>query len=462
MIKSNKIFSTLTIALSLAAIVGCSSGVKQADIPNTANPQEEIVKFDTLLTEAVAKNVDVLAPSEYKDAVKMRDEAKEDMASNEKQEEILNDIRTGRGHLNKAWSVSANREAKAPGLFEARQAALKAGAATHASVKEDLKDLDSDVSGKADDLSSMSSDKLAKLQERYVEIERRSVIENQLGNAQAMLNGAEKSGATKKAPRTFKSAEVAMKNAQSVISTNVRNPMGFQKAVYDANAATTLLNDVMTTIKQNKNLSEPSALKMVSQNRQIKNLKTDLSTSNTENAATEAAMQEKNQQLSTDLAQTNQNLNAAQATVDIQSALEEARKQFKTDEAEAYQQGDSLVIRMKNINFASGRADLPASSLASLAKVSEVAKSLQASGIKIEGHTDSTGTESQNKSISEKRADAVATYFKTNGFENIDVQSAGYGFQKPIATNKSKEGRAQNRRVDIVITPTGATKSTVE
>ncbi len=458
MIKRNKIFSTLTIALSLAAIVGCSSGVKQADIPNTANPQEEIVKFDALLTEAVAKNVDVLAPGEYKNAVKMRNEAKEDIASNEKQEEILNDIRTGRGHLNKAWSVSANREAKAPGLFEARQAALKAGAANHASVKEDLKDLDSDVAGDADDLSNMSSDKLAKLQERYVEIERRSVIETQLGNAQALLNGADKSGAPKKAPKTFKGAELALKNAQSVISTNVRNPTGFQKAVTDANAAATLLNDVMVTIKQNKNLSEPSALKMVSQNRQIKTLNTDLS----ENAAAEAALQEKNQQLSSDLVKTNQNLSAAQATVDIQTALEEARKQFKSDEAEAYQQGDSLVIRMKNINFASGRADLPASSLASLAKVSEVAKSLQASGIKIEGHTDSTGTESQNKAISEKRADAVATYFKTNGFDKIEVQSAGYGFQKPIATNKSKEGRAQNRRVDIVITPTGATKSTVE
>ena len=77
----------------------------------------------------------------------------------------------------------------------------------------------------------------------------------------------------------------------------------------------------------------------------------------------------------------------------------------------------------------------------------------ECSEIKVEGHTDSIGTASQNKAISEKRADAVASYFKLNGFENIDVQSTGFGFQKPIATNKSKEGRAQNRRVDIVITP---------
>ena len=80
---------------------------------------------------------------------------------------------------------------------------------------------------------------------------------------------------------------------------------------------------------------------------------------------------------------------------------------------------------------------------------------MNASEMKIEGHTDSVGSESQNKIISEKRASAVASYFKSNGFK--EVTSEGYGFQKPIATNKSNEGRAQNRRVDIIITPDNST-----
>ncbi len=157
--------------------------------------------------------------------------------------------------------------------------------------------------------------------------------------------------------------------------------------------------------------------------------------------------------MSSQLKDKNQDLNSANAQVEIQKAIEAARSQFTKDEAEAYQQGGNLVIRMKNVNFASGRSDLPQASLISLAKVSEVAKTLKASEIKVEGHTDSIGNEGQNKVISEKRASAVATYLKSNGFEGIDVQSQGYGFAKPIATNKSKEGRAQNRRVDIIITP---------
>ena len=82
---------------------------------------------------------------------------------------------------------------------------------------------------------------------------------------------------------------------------------------------------------------------------------------------------------------------------------------------------------------------------------------MKATEIKVEGHTDSLGSAVQNKTISEQRAQAVASYFKSNGFKNIEVQSTGFGFDKPIATNKSKEGRAQNRRVDIIITPENAT-----
>ena len=465
MINKSKLVLSCTATMFCLVIAACSSDIKKADIPNTANPQEEIAKLNTDLNFAVTKNVDVLAPDEFKNGVKWYDEAKADLGSGEKQEEILNDVRKGRGYLQKGFAMTENRQAKAAGLFEARQAALTAGANRHPELKNDLKDLDSDVSSKADKLSDVSTEKLAKLQNQYIDLERRSVILNQLGTAQAMVNGAKKDGATKKAPTAFKRSELSLKTAESVISTNVRNPEGFEKAVTVANTDASFLNDVMATIKENgKTLSESAATKMVMQNKQIKNLKTDLSTTTAQGVATEAAMQNQNDKLSAanenqkqDLANQKQDLNTANAQVEVQRALEDARKQFSNEEAEAYQQGDTLLIRLKQVNFASGRADLPESSMSVLAKVSNVAKSLHASEIKVEGHTDSTGTPTQNQAISEKRASAVASYFRSNGFKNIEVQSEGYGFAKPIATNKSKEGRAQNRRVDIIITPSTET-----
>ncbi len=460
MVKKTRFVLSGLMALSSLIFVACASDVKKGDIPSTANPREEISRLSADLDTAVSKNIDVLAASEFKKSLKSWEEAKSDLAQSKKQEEILNDLRTSRSFLAKAYSTSENREAKASGLFESRQEALKAGVLTHSDLKKDMQELDSDVSADADHLATISADKLAKLQTRYIDLERRSVILNQLGKAQAMVNGGQKEGASKKAPITLKKAELSLKTAQSVISTNVRNPEGFQAAVKEANSDATLLGEVMTTISQNgKNLSEPAALKLVSQNRQIKSLKTDLSDAAATGVATETALENKNQLLSSELATKDADLTSAKAHVELQRTIEKARSEFSPEEAEAYQQGNNLVIRLKKINFASGRSDLPAQSMSTLAKVAGVAKSLNASQINIEGHTDSTGNDQQNKKISEDRASAVATYFKSNGFKDIDVKSAGYGFEKPIATNKSKEGRAQNRRVDITITPEGSATS---
>lgn len=476
MIESKKFFVAGLIVIGGFVGLGCSSGVKQADIPSTANPQEEIARLDKDLNLAVSKNIDVLAPDEFKKGRGSFEEAKKDLANKEKQEEILGDIRVGRGYLEKAYDTAANREEKAPGLFLARQAALNAGANKFPELAEELNEADSDVSAKAHKLEATSTDDLSKWQAKYVTLERKAVIISQLGNARATVTGAKNDGGAKLAPLTYKKAELSLKTAESVISTNVTNPAGYQTAVVTANADATLLMDVWNTQKQNKGLSETAALKMVAQNRQINAMKTDAATTATSNAAAASAAalaaSTQSAQMATEisardqalaaqdqeLAAKDQTLTAATAQVEVQRALEQARKEFSADEAEAYQQGGNLVIRLKKVNFASGRSDLPSASLPLLGKVSEVAKSLKASEIKVEGHTDSVGAEAMNKSISEQRAGAVASYLKSNGFGQISVQSEGYGFAKPIATNKSKEGRAQNRRVDVIITPATATR----
>ena len=71
----------------------------------------------------------------------------------------------------------------------------------------------------------------------------------------------------------------------------------------------------------------------------------------------------------------------------------------------------------------------------------------------VEGHTDSTGSPGKNQELSQERAQAVASYFQSNGMESGKVEAVGYGFKKPLTSNKTKAGRAQNRRVDIIITP---------
>lgn len=71
--------------------------------------------------------------------------------------------------------------------------------------------------------------------------------------------------------------------------------------------------------------------------------------------------------------------------------------------------------------------------------------------IQVTGHTDATGTEAYNLSLSEKRAQAVKTYLTGKGIDGQRIEASGMGESAPIATNKTKAGRAENRRVEIKV-----------
>ncbi len=481
-IMLNKIKSNATIVIATIILAACSTPAPQGELSSTANPREEISKMASELTTAQESNIDVLARDSYKKSRASFEKAENDLANNKPQEKIIDDLRFSKSFLKEAYGIAEGRKDKVPGLFEARQNAIKAGAAKYPDLQKEWKGIDEDVADNAKELDTLSSKKISDLQTRYLALEGKATFQAQLGNAQAQYNGARKDGAARKAPETFRKAELSLKNAESVIAVNVRNPSGYQKAVEQANADATLLSEVTETQKQNgKNFSETAALKMVAQKHQISDLKNNLSVSESHVAGVSSELDARNKMLAekdktleekekaltesgqtidaknSDLAAKNKALTSAESTVALQKAIEKSRSQFSTSEAEAYQQGANLLIRLKSMNFASGKAELPVQSLALLAKVSEVAKSLNAKEIKVEGHTDSVGTGEINKKLSEERANAVATYFKANGFDQTPIAAEGHGFENPIATNKSKDGRAKNRRVDVIITPNGTT-----
>jgi OOP family OmpA-OmpF porin len=70
-------------------------------------------------------------------------------------------------------------------------------------------------------------------------------------------------------------------------------------------------------------------------------------------------------------------------------------------------------------------------------------------GVELEGHTDSIGTEQYNQGLSERRAASVRDYLQKKGVDSGRITSRGFGESKPIADNKTRDGRAKNRRVEI-------------
>ncbi len=124
--------------------------------------------------------------------------------------------------------------------------------------------------------------------------------------------------------------------------------------------------------------------------------------------------------------------------------------------AKVKQEPRGMVITLSgSVLFASGKTDLlPAARV----KLNEVADALNKqdphSKIVVEGHTDSKGTASYNQDLSQRRAEAVRDYLVQRGIDKDRISAQGFGFDRSIADNASAEGRANNRRVEIVVQPT--------
>jgi OOP family OmpA-OmpF porin len=102
------------------------------------------------------------------------------------------------------------------------------------------------------------------------------------------------------------------------------------------------------------------------------------------------------------------------------------------------------------INFDTGKADLKADGQATVREIVTMLKSAPAMKISIEGHTDNVGAAAANKALSEARAKSVMAAVVAGGIPAARLAAAGYGAEKPIADNRSEDGRAKNRRVELV------------
>jgi outer membrane protein OmpA-like peptidoglycan-associated protein len=135
---------------------------------------------------------------------------------------------------------------------------------------------------------------------------------------------------------------------------------------------------------------------------------------------------------------------ADQRAADAQAAL------AKLAAVKAERRG--MVITLSgSVLFASGQSTLLPAARAQLGKVATVLLQNDERHLTIEGHTDSQGSDGYNRALSQRRADAVRSFLEQRGYRANRMVARGMGEGSPIADNTSAEGRANNRRVEIVI-----------
>jgi outer membrane protein OmpA-like peptidoglycan-associated protein len=131
-----------------------------------------------------------------------------------------------------------------------------------------------------------------------------------------------------------------------------------------------------------------------------------------------------------------------------QSELANARQELLDLQAKQTDRG--LVMTLGDVLFDTGRATLKAGANRDMDRLAQALKDNEHTRVKIEGYTDSVGSEDYNQELSERRAEAVASALRFRGVpaDRYEVEGLGKGF--PVASNDTPEGRQQNRRVEIV------------
>jgi len=132
---------------------------------------------------------------------------------------------------------------------------------------------------------------------------------------------------------------------------------------------------------------------------------------------------------------------------DLQSRLQGALSQV----ADTRESARGLIVNLPDILFDLGQANLKTEAKYVISQLSGILLLMPDLNLRIEGHTDSTGTPSGNLRLSQKRADSVFDFISGQGITATRMTTAGYGQDKPIADNTTNEGRKKNRRVEIII-----------
>ncbi len=428
-----------SIFLISTLFAACSNTPKVEEFADTANPATEVRNLSADMKTAMDRQVNVLSPSSFDSAQDALKDAVDEQKSGSDTKTVLHSVAVGRAHLKRASQFAEVSRNNLEAVVSARKASLDAGAQTllindFKLADEDLRSITASVED--NDLSEVA-EKSTRMQKWYLDLELRAIKQSSLSPARTIVQLAINEGAKDYAEQSLAIAEKSVADADAFITGNRHQVDAIRLRSADATAAANQLLKITRAAKIGEKVSpEQNALNLDAARKLAQNSQEQLATAKAN--AKDIAVETK--ELKSDAA--------------FNRSFETARREFTSEEAEVYRKGNSLIARLKSLEFPANQAVIKASNFALLAKVGKVIKDFGSSSVTVEGHTDSIGQKAANTELSKKRAQAVSDYLvSTDAVVRERIQVTGYGFDRPLASNKTAQGRAQNRRVDIIITP---------
>ena len=260
---------------------------------------------------------------------------------------------------------------------------------------------------------------------------------------------AEATGAAKYAPDILAKAKQELENAQAMDGKkNQRKTMitYARGAVQDAeDARVSTLRKMQQEKEQQQQLAMQQAqadaqqAQIVAQQQALKRAQADAAAAQAEAAAANARA-----------AQAAAEHNAQQATDQTEQMRERLRAQL-SQVLQTQETARGLIVNMSDVLFDTAKYTLKPEAREKLAKVSGILLAYPNLKVQVEGYTDNVGSEQYNLTLSQQRGDAVRAYLVSQGVSADNITATGYGLTNPIADNATAAGRAQNRRVQLVV-----------
>lgn len=160
-----------------------------------------------------------------------------------------------------------------------------------------------------------------------------------------------------------------------------------------------------------------------------------------------------------ELAVTNATANSTEVRLEARTAEADAAKQkiLQLEALNAKKTERGMVITLGDVLFSTDKAELKPDGVRNVQKLADFLGQYPQNKVSIEGHTDSTGTDSYNQGLSDRRASSVKAALMNMGISSDRIMTRGYGEEFPVASNDNAEGRQLNRRVEIVLSDENGT-----
>ena len=485
MIRIKLIMLPLLLLAVVLGLSGCATpGLEVESISKSENPQELINNLEGDIAVARKNQINVLAPTWFGNAESSLNSAKSYLDEGGELSKILESVALGRAQLQKANDIAKITKLTIPDAIKARDMARTAGATSlgrdYSSVEDRFLTLTRAIERENLGYAQKSQ---ASVTESYRQLELRAIKGQTIGEVRRLIKDAEAKRLQKIAPQSYAEAKQKLAEADAFIT---ENPYEKEKMHLLANEALFMARRLHVVADRSLEIEEmePEQITLWAEgmmyatskklgapdmrdqnfNQQLENILASVAAQQSDHGF----MVEKVKTQQNDIALLQKQIAALEGkTRQEQEAKErlmaekrfnqlfsEVKSYFRPEEAEVYRKENQLIVRLKAMQFPVGQSVILPENYTLLSKVQQAIRTFGEPDVIIGGHTDSTGSEQLNEHLSQQRAEAVREYMVANQILPFEkIIAVGYGSQRPIASNATQSGRAQNRRIDITITP---------